>query len=341
VAGVTLTDVARRAGVSQATASRVLNGSARVPGEAVAERVRAAAAELGYVPNAQAQALARQASGLLGLIVHDIADPYFSSIAHGVQRAARDRGVQVLLASTERDPEAESAAVDALVAYRTEALVIAGSRSADTAAESALRRRLRPYVTAGGRVVVVGQALGLGGCVAPRNTEGAHDLAEALITAGHRRFAVLGGPPGLETARQRAEGFAAALAAHRLAPEVVVGGEFTRDGGYAAAEELLPLVRDRRRRRPLCVFAVNDVMAIGATARWRAEGLTVPDDVCIAGFDDIPTLQDHVPALTTVRLPLVDMGEQAARLALDSRHARARRIDVDATVVLRHSTALP
>ena len=122
VAGVTLSDVARHAGVSQATASRVLNGSARVPGEDVANRVRAAAAELGYVPNAQAQALARRTSGLLGLVVHDIADPYFSTIALGVQRAARARGMQTLLASTERDPEAEREAVaqqhplDALVA---------------------------------------------------------------------------------------------------------------------------------------------------------------------------------------------------------------------------------
>jgi transcriptional regulator with XRE-family HTH domain len=123
-----LQDVADLAGVSLATASRVLNGSSRQPGPELVDRVRGAAAELGYVVNAQAQALARSRSGLLGLVVHDISDPYFSSIAAGAQAAAREHGRLVLLASTGRDPVAEREAVAAFAAHRVDAVVVAGTR---------------------------------------------------------------------------------------------------------------------------------------------------------------------------------------------------------------------
>jgi LacI family transcriptional regulator len=350
MAGVTLSDVARRAGVSQATASRVLNGSSRVPGEEVAGRVRSAAAELGYVPHAQAQALARRVSGLLGLVVHDIADPYFSTIAHGVQRAARRRGLQTLLASTERERGAEREAVEAFIAHRTDGLILVGSRTREGQIESELAGSLGPYLGRGGRLVVVGQALEAGSCVSPRNAEGAAELAGSLVEAGHRRFAVLSGPEHLRTASDRFLGFTSALARYGLRPEAVITGEFTRDGGYEAAGELVQLARTGRTRGPLCVFAVNDVMAIGAIARWRAEGLAVPKDLCAAGFDDIPTLQDHVPSLTTVRLPLVELGEHAVRLLFDrpdtgpgpdgTGHDGRWHIEVDTTVVVRESTDL-
>src|SRR4051812_35814830 len=128
MSAVTLSDVARRAGVSQPTASRVLNGSTRKPAAHVVEAVRKAAAELGYIPNAQAQALARSATGLLGLLVHDIADPYFSAIASGVQRAAAGQQRQVLLSGTPRRPAQELAAGAAVVAPRTDAVLLGGSR---------------------------------------------------------------------------------------------------------------------------------------------------------------------------------------------------------------------
>src|SRR6476646_2990466 len=126
---VTLTDVAVRAGVSQPTASRVLNGSLRKPAQHIVDAVRKAADELGYTPNAQAQALARASTGLLGLVVHDIADPYFSMVASGVQRAASARGRQMLLAVSSRDPDTELACVASFVAHRTEMIIVVGSRS--------------------------------------------------------------------------------------------------------------------------------------------------------------------------------------------------------------------
>lgn len=341
MAAVTLQDVAVRAGVSQATASRVLNGSSRIPGEGVADRVRTAARELGYVPNAQAQALARASTGLLGLIVHDIADPYFSSIARGVQAAARTARKQVLLASTERDYDIERESVSTFIAHRADAIVLAGSRQSGHL-DRDLEAEFGRYQDNGGRVVVIGQPLAFGSAVEPENHSASGELANALVAAGHTQFAIIGGPGSIRTAVDRRNGFVEALGRCGLTPLVEVSGDFTRDGGYSAARRLaaaLQLHPDAG-GPPTCVFAVTDVMAIGAIAAWRGLGLQVPRDVCIAGFDDIPTLRDHTPSLSTVALPLEQIGARAIELALCS-DIDGLRERVAGQVVLRDSTKLP
>jgi LacI family transcriptional regulator len=338
---VTLQDVATHAGVSQATASRVLNGSTRVPGVGVADRVRAAAKELGYVPNAQAQALARASTGLLGLVVHDIADPYFSSIVRGVQRAARTARKQVLLASTDRDFDVERESVSTFIAHRADAIVLAGSRQSGDL-DRALENEFGRYRADGGRVVVIGQPLAFGSAVEPENYLAAGELADALIAAGHRRFAVIGGPSVIRTAVDRRNGFVEALGRRGLTPLVEVAGSFTRDGGYAAARRLAAALQASVEEEvdPVCVFAVTDVMAIGAIAAWREQGLAVPGKLCIAGFDDIPTLRDHVPSLSTVALPLEDIGARAVELALGTETQSDVRESVPGRVILRDSTRL-
>lgn len=343
MAAVTLQDVAVRAGVSQATASRVLNGSSRVPGEGVADRVRTAARELGYVPNAQAQALARASTGLLGLIVHDIADPYFSSIVRGAQSAARNANKQVLLASTDRDFDIEREAVSTFIAHRADAIVLAGSRQSGHL-DRDLEAEFGRYRENGGRVVVIGQPLAFGGAVEPENHFAAGQLADSLIAEGHTRFAVIGGPGNIRTAVDRRNGFVEALGRRGITPLVEVAGAFTRDGGHSAAKRLAIAceITSGAVGEPVCVFAVTDIMAIGAIAAWREMGLSVPDDVGIAGFDDIPTLRDHTPGLTTVALPLEDIGFKAVQLALrtdlDGEDLRER---IAGRVVLRDSTRLP
>lgn len=337
MAAATLHDVARRAGVSLATASRVLNGSSRNPRPDVVERVRAAAADLGYVANAYAQALARQSTDLIGLVVHDIADPYFSTIAQGVQRAAREVGRQVMLAATDRDPAIEREAVRAFAGHRTDAIILAGSRWSSVD-DSPVIEELDRYREAGGRVAVVGQQIAGTRAVVPGNREGAAALAAALHDLGHRRFAILAGPRTLVTAEDRAAGFRSALAERGLSPAVTIHSGFTRDGGHDGARELLA-GSGTGEDTALCVFAVNDVMAIGAVAAFRAAGLNVPTDVQIAGFDDIPTLRDFEPSLSTVRLPLTVLGRQAVTLAMDSDAGPV--ITVAGEVVLRDSTLLP
>ncbi|MET0453456.1 MAG: LacI family DNA-binding transcriptional regulator [Mycobacterium sp.] len=342
MAAVTLQDVAARAGVSQATASRVLNGSSRVPGEGVADRVRAAARELGYVANAQAQALAKASTGLLGLIVHDIADPYFSSIARGVQLAARRARKQVLLASTDRDFDIERESVSTFISHRADAIVLAGSRQSGHL-DRDLETEFGHYRANGGRVVVIGQPLAFGGAVEPENHFAAGELADALVDDGHTQFAVIGGPGNIRTAVDRRNGFVEALGRRGMTPLVEVSGDFTRDGGHSAALRLAAAMQLRPGAgvEPVCVFAVTDVMAIGAIAAWQEIGLSVPRDVGIAGFDDIPTLRDHTPSLSTVALPLEEIGTRAVELALRTDVAcDDLRERIPGRVVLRDSTRL-
>jgi LacI family transcriptional regulator len=334
MAATTLTEVARHAGVSLATASRVLNGSARTPAQSIAARVQRAARELGYVPNAQAQALARSATGLIGLVVHDIADPYFSAITRGAQRYAWARRNQVLLVGADRNEEAELAAIAAFVAHRTQAVILAGSRRDQP--DEKLTRELGRYVTNGGRVVTLGPStipgarhLDIG------NRSGARRLTEALIARGIRDFAILAGPPELNTARHRVAGYLDALSEAGLRPLTVVNGDFSSEGGYTSALACWEQWGSTLAGRRVCLLAVNDVMALGAITAIRSVGLSVPHDVQVAGFDDIPTLRDFAPALTTFRLPLERMGELAAQMALAAEASSS--VVVEGEVMLRES----
>ncbi len=323
---VTLQDVADRAGVSLTTASRVVNEGARRVGPGLAQRVNQAVAELGYTANLQARAVATGQSTMIGVVVHDIADPYFSSIAAGLIEAAEARQLLVCMSSTAATEVAEREYVALMRAQRARAVILIGSRTDDTAAREALRAEIAAFTGSGGRAVAVGQDLLGVDTVLPENAAGAEALARAMVAVGHRRFAVLAGPRGLLTARDRLDGFRAGLAAWNVPLEAaqVVHGPFTRDGGYEAMSAVLAAAGPEQAALPDCVFAVTDVMAMGALARLRAGGLAVPADIALAGFDDIGTLRDVYPPLTTVRLPLKRMGEMAAGLILAEPPAGAR-----------------
>jgi LacI family transcriptional regulator len=334
---VTLEEVARRTGVSLATASRVLNGSSRQVSEKLRRRVMDGARELGYLPNASAQTLARNTSSLVGLIVHDITDPYFSSIAAGVTRRAEGEGLVVMLGTTGRDPDRELELLSTLRSHRARAVVLAGSRTTAAGQTARLSQEMATFLARGGRMTCVSQEGLPADTVIPDNRGGATALGRELTALGHRRFAVLAGPEDLWTALERLDGFRAALteAGIALGEQDVVHGSFTRDGGYEAMHSLL-----ERGSEATCVFAVNDVMATGAMAALRDAGRRVPEDLSIAGFDDIPTLRDLTPGLTTVRLPLEWIGEEATRLALEEAPLESpRRISIAGEVVLRDSTA--
>jgi LacI family transcriptional regulator len=333
---VTLHDVARRAGVSLATASRALNGSAnRIVGEPLRERVLRAARELGYAPNAHAQAMVRGRTNVIGLLLHDIADPYFSTVAAGVLHEADARGLLVTMASTERVPQAEIDYVRTFRSHQVSAIIVIGSRVEDRAVTDQLADELAAFESEGGRVVAVTQPRLPVDTVVIDNRGGARALATALYALGHRRFAVLAGPKNLRTATERASGFREALARRGcpVRPMHLVAGEFTRDGGYEAMIRLLAAGADVS-----CVFAVNDVMAMGAMAALREQGYELPSGMAVAGFDDIGVLRDVTPALSTVRLPLHDIGAQAVQLVLDDSPERPRTLHVHGDVMIRAST---
>lgn len=338
VGPVTLSDVAHAAGVSLATASRVLHPGKRRPNEELRLRVTRTAEELQYAPNAHAQAVARGRSNVVGLVVHDISDPYFSSIAAGVLRAADEVNLIVNIADTRRDLGSEVRYVAALRRQRAEAIIVAGSRSQDRGTTALLEREVMAFQREGGRVSMISQHHLDVDTVLVENRAGARALALALHVQGYRSFAVLAGPPSHQTAFDRLSGFRAGLSTHgvTVGRDRVVRSEFTRDGGYAAMQTLLHAAN------PLpvgtCVFAVNDLMAVGAMSALRDEGVDLPGAVAVAGFDDIETLRDVTPSLSTVRIPLEDLGTFALALVCDTKPPTARVQRVSSEVVLRDST---
>ncbi len=335
---VTLADVAKTAGVSLATASRALSGAA---GRSVAadlkSRVLRAAADLHYSPNANAQAMAKGKSSTVGLVVHDISDPYAAAVASGVMAAAAERDLIVTVAATLWDPEAEIRHVEALRRQRARAVILAGSRFTDDRLSERLAHELAAIAASGGRAATIGQALPPTPALILDNVAGARRLATVLWTLGYRTFAVLSGPEALLTSEERTTGFRLGLAdcGHALSDENIIATQLTRDGGYVAMTELLERELDVQ-----AVFAVNDVMAVGAMAALREHGYQVPKDLALAGFDDILTLRDIQPPLTTVRLPLVQLGRRALQLALDAplSHLGPINVTVPGEVVVRGST---
>jgi LacI family transcriptional regulator len=333
----TLHQVAREAGVSLATASRSLNGSSRKVNDEYRQRVLAAAAKLNYSPNLSAQAVARGSTSTVALLVSDITDPYFSSIASGVIQTAEAHGLIVTMAVTGRSAERELELVRALRGQRPRVMVLTGSRSEASLPQAALVAELEAFARTGGRVVLISQEGMPFSTVVVDNYLGARALANSLVGQGFQRFAAVCGSRDLITSRDRLAGFADGLAEHGIGihPDHIVRGEFTRDGGFAAATALLANGLDQVD----VVFAVSDVMAIGAMSALREAGIDVPRDVAMAGFDDIATARDVNPALSTVHIPLADLGRQAVELALsDTAPTFNEVVTVGTHVVLRAST---
>ncbi|MFI6072278.1 LacI family DNA-binding transcriptional regulator [Actinoplanes sp. NPDC051343] len=327
----TLADVARRAGVSTATASRIINGSSKPVADTLRERVLAAVAELQYVPNAHAQMLARSHRSAVGVIVHDVSDPYFAEITRGLQRVASANGRLVIICNSFREPERELEYLELLHAHQVAAIVVAGSGYLDEDASGRLDARMRAYEAAGGRIAVVGRHGRTGDAVLPDNEQGGFLAADHLYSLGHTEIGVIAGPAGLTTTADRLDGLRRATRHHKrkLPKQRVVHADFTRDGGFAAASDLIAA------HPPLtAIIALNDSMAVGALATLRSSGRKV----AVVGFDDMPIARDVTPSLTSVRLPLTEMGSRAMELALGEPGADPRTERVDAELIQREST---
>ncbi|GMA23493.1 LacI family transcriptional regulator [Luteimicrobium album] len=332
---VTLADVARSAGVSQATASRVVNGSARSVSPALTQSVLAAAEELGYATNVQAQAVARGTTTTVALLVSDIATDYFSSMAAAVMANAERAGLDVTIAVGERRMEREIELVRALRAQRARAIVMAETGFQTPEGADRLAEELRAYERGGGKVVIVSRTQLPFDHLDLDNVGGARKLGGALARLGYRRFLVLAGDRRLVTMHDRIEGFRSGLAERGidLPEEAVVACDFSWEGARRAVSELDDAVLERTE----AIFALNDEMALGAIAGLRGRGMQVPRDVAVAGFDDIRSLRDVTPGLTTVRIPLAEVGALVVDVVTGRRDAPAL---VPATVVLRDSTPL-
>jgi LacI family transcriptional regulator len=334
-----ITEVARLAGVSTATASRVVSASDYPVSAATRERVLEAARTLDYVPNALARGLLKSRVPVVAVIVHDITDPYFSEVVRGVEDGASSAGYLVITCSSERDAERERSYVRLLRSMRAAAVVFAGSGMDDPAENAEIERHLAAMQADGAAVVHLSpHALGEPD-VGVDNAAGIADMVAALVRLGHRRIGFLAGPRALYVARERLSGYRQGLADAGLAfdPRLVVHTAFDRDGGALGVDLLR--AGDVRFTAICCA---NDLLALGALQRLAALGIDVPSEVSVAGFDDISTAALTAPSLSTVRLPLREMGrrgfEHADRLLAGERPDRTR---LPTEVVLRDSTAAP
>jgi len=299
------------------------------------ERVLAAAQELGYQPNPHARALARSRDSSIGVVVHDVPDPYFAEIVRGMLVAGEAAERMLLICDTGRDPERELAYVAHFRALRAQAIILAASGREDRDYAARMAHEVLAFEEGGGRVTFIGRHHTPGDAVIPDNLGGAYALARMLADLGHTRIGVIAGPPDLTTTSDRLTGFRNGLQGGGVAlpHEHVVPGDFTRHGGAEGARELL-----RRDPGLTAIWAMNDVMAVGALTALAQDGVAVPGRLSLCGFDDIPLASDTTPRLTTVHVPMAEIGQQALRLALRPREPAIHTEQVPVEVVVREST---
>ena len=330
--GGSLADVSRRAGVSLATASRVLTGSTHPVAEPTRERVLKAAGELGYSPSALARALVTKRSRIIGVVVGDIVDPYFAEITRGVEDVAAEAGYMTIVCNADRRTETELAQLGLLSDYRAEGVVFAGSGYVDDPLGPRLAGAVARARERGMEVVSVALRDFEGPRVHSDNRAAALDLTAHLISLGHRRIAFIGGPEGLYASRDRLAGFTAAMAAAGLGADLVCEGDFGYDLGYEATRRMV-----EQERLPDAVIGANDATAIGALGALRANDVPVPERVSVAGMTD--TRLARFSDMTTVSLPIYEFGAMAARRIVGEAGADAEETLLPHAVVPRSTTA--
>ena len=333
---VSVYDVAQRARVSPATASRVLSGSDYPVRAATRARVLRSAKVLDFRPSMVARALVTARTRTLGAIVHDVSDPYFGELLRGLEGAAHANGYQMFVCSSNREAPKELAYVRSLLSYRVDAILFCGGGIEDRRYGTELRRLLDGFRKTGGVVVTLAPHAYRGPSVVADNRGGGAAMGRHLLDLGHRRIGVVAGPARLRTSGVRLDGFRAALAERgvSLPPDLVVPGEFTAEGGAAAIARLLD-----RHRAITAVFCANDVMAFGVLHELARRGIRVPQSMSVAGFGDVRMAAYTNPPLSTVSVPRYEIGWQgvhAALALLAGETARSRRLPV--SVVARAST---
>ena len=327
----TIEDVARRAGVSKSLVSLVMRG-----GRHVSDRRRTAVmqavAKLGYRPNAMARGLKERRSRILGVLVSDLHNPFFADLAEGIQDQAARAGYRMLVATSNRSPAQEEAAIESLLQLRVDGLILSGLL---------VESRLVVQASREVPVVLVGREAKATSLDSVTNDDraGAQAVVQHCATLGHRRIAHIDGGRGAGASARR-RGYEDGMRQLHLSRHLrVVPGAFTEDAGHSGALLLLD-----QRPRPTAIFASNDLAAIGALNALEERGLRVPDDVSLAGYDNTSLAALRHISLTTVHQPRLEMGQMSVAILLEKLHegsTRFRRAVLSPSLVVRGTTAPP
>ncbi len=330
-----INDVARLAGVSSATVSRVLSGSTYPVRDATRARVLDAAKELGFRPNQLARGLVTSRTNIVAAIVHDLSDPYFAEVVRALGDVATHHGYQLMASSSDRDPDRELEWLEILLSYRVDGVIFASSVMEDRAYQAELRSLIERFRAEGRSVVRFTSHLSNMRGITVNQRAAAAMMTSYLISLGHRRIGMITGPRRLRAAEHRLAGYRAALERDGIAvdPGIVVEGSFTADSGALAGTALLSRSPDIT-----AIFASNDVMAFGALSSLTVAGVNVPGDVSIVGFNDVKACEYVTPKLTTVHVPIREQAAMVFELLLDGLEGREQRSrELEAHVVERES----
>ena len=308
--GVTIKDVAKAADVSVATVSRALNGHQNVA-EAVRKRVLEAAAALRYSPHHAARSLSSRRTQTVGVVLPDLHGAFFSELMRGIDQVARTRGLHLLVSSYHGNPEEQGAALRAMRG-RVDGLLLLSPYVHDA---DFLARNVDdslPLVLINASGPVERPSIGID------NYGGARAMVRHLLDIGHRRIAFIRGPDDNDDAGERLRGYRDALADAGCAPWELPG-RFDEDSGHRAGQSLVAMTE-----RPDAVFAANDTMAIACIYALGRAGVRTPDDIAVAGFDDVPLARYVHPSLTTMRVDIAELGARALRALLDPQTEQAQ-----------------
>jgi LacI family transcriptional regulator len=330
----TIVDVAKAAGVSISTVSRVLSGSTHPVSKETREHVLEAVEALNYSPSALARAMITRDTHIIGMIVSDNQDPFFAALVRGAEDVARSLGLLIIICNSDRRPDIELKYIRTLNDYRVDGIIFTGGglTSPDYTAQmsrllAVLRRRWCAVVSLGRQAFPCVE-------ISSDNVRATADAVRHLVELGHQRIAYVSGPQNITTTALRLEGYRLGLAEHgvRYDPGLVLPGDYTLEGGQAAARLML-----RMKRRPTALLASTDLMAVGSAIQLKAAGLRIPDDVSLMGVDDVKTAACIDPPLSTVSLNMYEMGAMGVRCL-----ARLRNGEIDDTFrhTVKHELAI-
>ncbi len=324
-------DVAKLAGVAPITVSRVINGGEGVTDE-TRQRVQRAIDQLHYVPNTLARSLRSRQSHTLALIMSDITNPFWTTVARGVEDTAAENNYRTMLCNTDEDPAKEANYLSLLVERRVDGVIVAPV-TRDKKSLALLKQQQVPYVLIDRRVdgLKVDAVYG-------DSRHGARLLIDHLLEVGHRRIALINGPGTISTAQDRADGYRASLLAHDLPVDerLIFQGDFKQESGCRLAKLALAC-----EPRPTAIFAANNFIALGVLQALHERGLRVPEDMALVCIDDLPYLSAIDPLLTVAAQPAYEMGAAAAWLLVERltthRTGRAREVVLPPQLIIRRS----
>ena len=330
----TIREVARLAGVSPITVSRVLNRTGLVNVETQA-RVEKAIAQLNYVPNVLARSFRSKRTETLALILTDITNPFWTRVARGVEDTARQAGYSVILCNTDENETIQADAIRLLLQKQVDGILLV-PRSKGTILVERIRQQGVPVVILDRRIDGLKEDI-----VRGDSLDGAYRLTQVLLGLGHRRIILLSGPADVPTAADRAAGFQRAMEEGRCLDSCgIIYGDYAYASGFEMARQAL-----KRSPRPTALFAGNNLIATGALHALQETGLRVPEDISLVCFDDIPHELTIEPFFTTAAQPAYALGSQATQLLLErltqTEAAPPREIILPVEIIIRRSTAPP